>query len=464
MLVFFSDVHLTDGSSGVTINEEAFDQFVDRVGDLAHRRRVDEVRVVLLGDGLDVMRSASWLDAPDTVRPWCRPSEDQRRLVLDILQRIVARNRGALQALRDMPYRIAARSRVPHWRVRFDYVLGNHDWIINRYRATRQVVSDALDLAPSYVKGGFPLVYTSPAHEYDVLARHGNLYDPLNYDRELGHEASSLGDIIIVELLNRFPLEVGKYLADDLNGGEVVRRLKEIDNVRPYSVIAMWVAEVLTKLGQGNPATARVAREALARCVHDFRASGAVREAAARQLTWLQRQYMRLLFHQVCRRQVKALDRLSRFGDRMRHTWRALWGRPDAKYSTEARGEVAEDGFAPRYVVYGHSHRVASVPLGPCVRGGDRFYLNTGTWRAVWERAETDDGAPHFASWKEMSYVVVYSPHEGSGAHEFELWTGSLRDRPGRAVRRGEPERVPEPPRPRPDRLRTPPRPTSPVG
>ncbi len=69
MLVFFSDIHLTDGTSGETINAGAFDIFADQVADLARKRKAKEVRLVLLGDGLDVIRSTRWLDDPKGPRP-----------------------------------------------------------------------------------------------------------------------------------------------------------------------------------------------------------------------------------------------------------------------------------------------------------------------------------------------------------------------------------------------------------
>ncbi len=476
MLVFFSDVHLTDGTSGETINEEAFERFVDQIGDLAEKRRAEEVRVVLLGDGLDIIRSDRWLDGRGGTRPWSPPGGEQRRRGLDILSAILDNNRRAVETLREMPYRIAARSRVPYWRVHFDYVLGNHDWLIDRYRATRQLVAGALGLSVDYVQRGFPFVYTSPPDEYDVMARHADIHDRLNYDETLGRDASSYGDAIVVELLNRFPLEVERGMDGDPGGERIVRRLKEVDNVRPYEAMASWVAEVLTGLDSGHPMdrtprspvaedaassgperpvaahrTAQVAREALKRCLRDFTEDETIQAFARRQLSWLERLYARMLLYQMARRRVSCLDFWSRMGERLYKGWQLLRNQPGSRYAAKALLERHPDGQVPRFVVYGHSHRVESVPLGPYPRGGDRFYLNTGTWRSIWRKARTEDGRPHFASWKEMSYVVVYSPHEASGTHEFEIWTGSLRDRGKPAPhRRSRPPVRPERVRPGP--------------
>jgi hypothetical protein len=455
MLVLFSDVHLTDGTSGATIAHEAFERFVDQVGDLARKRRAAEVRVVLLGDGLDVIRSSRWLEGPEEARPWRRPSGDQQRLTLAILRATIESNRRAVACLRRLPHDVAARSGLAPERIRLDYCLGNHDWIINRYRAARQLVADVLGLPSRYARAGFPLAYVSGPEGYDVVARHGDAYDRLNCDASAGRDAASLGDALVIEVLNRFPLEVERRLAGRPGAEAIVRHLKELDNVRPYTVMPAWLSDVIRGAGAGHPDLARTARAALARCLTDFRRNPAVAALVRRQLSWIQRFYMRALFHQAGRRGADVLDGWTRLVDRAVRAWESARSAPGSRYSVCALGERRPDGSAPRFVVFGHTHRVESIPLGPHPDGGDRFYLNTGTWRPVWERARTGDGSAHFASWKEMSYVVIYGMGEGSGTHEFEIWRGSLRDRqavaralsraPGGAAEpvRGGPSRVP---------------------
>lgn len=79
MLVIISDLHLTDGSSGQTIQEGAFRIFRERFRDLvydASKRTGDryeplkEVDLILLGDILDIIRSDRWCHADPSVRPW----------------------------------------------------------------------------------------------------------------------------------------------------------------------------------------------------------------------------------------------------------------------------------------------------------------------------------------------------------------------------------------------------------
>ncbi len=439
MLILFSDVHLTDGSSSETINEEAFDRFADQVVDLVRRRSPEEVRLVLLGDGLDLVRSDLWLNR-EGIRPWSRPGPQQERLVLDIVRRTISTNRWAIDHLLDIPARIALAGHLPPGPIRLDYCLGNHDWLINRYRSARALVAERFRLDGAYASSGFPLVYRSAPDHYDVVARHGDVHDRINCAAGGKQEAPSLGDAIIVELLSRFPREVGRELGSGPAVEDAVRRLKEIDNVRPMTHLAAWVLETISELGRGNPRFLGAVDRALERVVGEFRRNGAVQELAEAQLTWLQRWYLRAVLADVRRRKGNVLNSWPRLADRAVRFWHLVRNLPASKYAAHALGERGTDGRPPRFVVYGHSHRPESVPLGPSARDGrDRFYLNTGTWRTVWQMAETGGLEEHFACWKEMSYVVLYAPNEAGGRHEFEIWTGGLRDRPA------DPPRVPVP-------------------
>ncbi|MBM4020597.1 MAG: hypothetical protein FJ288_20140 [Planctomycetes bacterium] len=149
-------------------------------------------------------------------------------------------------------------------------------------------------------------------------------------------------------------------------------------------------------------------------------------------LRWHERLGFRLFLEQIRHMKVGTLDLWTGLADRVIRAWQIPTYAPGSRYAGRALAERGADGLPPRFVVYGHTHRVESVPLGPLGRdGADRFYLNTGTGRPVGELARTADGSTHFASWKEMSYVVIYATNEGGRAQDFEVRSGSLRDRPG---------------------------------
>ena len=113
MLVTISDVHLTDGTSGTTIDSNAFNIFRERLKDLAYAasdrevngkeiyRPVKEIHLLLLGDILDVIRSTRWLQ--DDVRPWHDPtSKVFINKVRDITGAIVTNNAQALGVFRSL--------------------------------------------------------------------------------------------------------------------------------------------------------------------------------------------------------------------------------------------------------------------------------------------------------------------------------------------------------------------------
>lgn len=81
MLVFLSDVHLTDGSSGTEIDPRAFRKLCDLLTNIIGKpqeNNIKNVEIVLLGDIFDVIRSDFWLraensDPTNPIRPWSDP-------------------------------------------------------------------------------------------------------------------------------------------------------------------------------------------------------------------------------------------------------------------------------------------------------------------------------------------------------------------------------------------------------
>ncbi len=87
MLVFLSDVHMTDGSSGETIKPTAFRIVAENICKLADTvKPLEEMRLVLLGDIFDIIRSAQWL--ANAVRPWDVAGPMQEQIVQQILDKI----------------------------------------------------------------------------------------------------------------------------------------------------------------------------------------------------------------------------------------------------------------------------------------------------------------------------------------------------------------------------------------
>jgi UDP-2,3-diacylglucosamine pyrophosphatase LpxH len=201
MLVFLSDVHMTDGSSGETIKPTAFRIVAENICKMADTvKPLEEIRMVLLGDIFDIIRSAQWLAG--AVRPWDAAGPLQGQIVRRILDDIITNNQKSLGYF-DNLREYAAKMGVP-----FDitYVIGNHDWLVNRYPDCRAAAAKALGIAAGGVP--FPSQLFEPG--YKVFARHGDYYDEFNYTGD--RDASSIGDAIVIELLNRYPQEAARRL------------------------------------------------------------------------------------------------------------------------------------------------------------------------------------------------------------------------------------------------------------
>ena len=244
MLVIISDLHLTDGTSGSTISPGAFQLLGERLADLAcgasqrrdgDYRPIERIDLVLLGDVLDVIRSSRWLEG--RVRPWDDVGSpalfddgvgDHRRRSCVTTPRRCAEFRKLAEQGVAIPAgtrdgRPADRG-VQNVPVRIHYMVGNHDWFfhlpgaeLQRPAASRSPLSLDWRRTPD---APFPheawedneLLQTMRRHK--VFARHGDVYDPFNYEGD--RNASSLGDVVVIELLNRFGAQVARELGDDL--------------------------------------------------------------------------------------------------------------------------------------------------------------------------------------------------------------------------------------------------------
>lgn len=230
MLVVISDIHLTDGTSGETIDHRAFKKFVLTLEDMADAAKAKEIEIVLLGDIFDLIRSDYWLTT--NIRPW---SDDAERdgegnglqdYTTEVINRICRNpnNRESMNHLKGF------RDKMKEKEVdaTLEYIIGNHDWLINRYPEAREMIADFLGMHDPQQYKSKPFLNNVLRQEYKVFARHGDVYDPFNFKGN--RDASSLGDAIVIDVINSFP----KKVADDIGlntDPDLISQLREIDNV-----------------------------------------------------------------------------------------------------------------------------------------------------------------------------------------------------------------------------------------
>jgi UDP-2,3-diacylglucosamine pyrophosphatase LpxH len=421
MLVFLSDVHLTDGSAGMQIDPRAFNKFcslLDNIIGKPTESKINNVEIVLLGDIFDVIRSDFWLrpenDNPDNpIRPWSGPGDTDsvdwtlQMYAEEIVRRIISnpRNQEAIGYLKDFEKTCADQG----VELVLSYLIGNHDWLINRYPSTRQAIADFLGMTPPNYFLTSEFDYVKSFETYSVIARHGDYYDPFNYEGD--RKKSSLGDAIVIDLLNKFPKEVEKdaalgsnqYLVDDL---------KEIDNVRPLLEVPAWIQGVCNRY----PGTENLVHAIWNNLVDQF----------------FQLDFVKVRNHWKLEMGLRFTTGFSYA--KIQQLLQTAIAKKIYSSSDDYRGfaykEWALTQGEARYVVYGHTHHAEQVPLDimTASAGGtmESLYFNTGTWRQVFEHTVFDVDSFEFIGWYVMTFLVFYLRQEKERDRNYEVWSASL--------------------------------------
>lgn len=421
MLVFLSDVHLTDGSSGETIKPTAFRIFAENLRKLADSvSPLEEIRLVLLGDIFDIIRSAEWIADGVSVRPWDPAGPVQEKVVTKILRGIITNNRQSLDEL--LTLRAYAQGKNVPFAI--TYIIGNHDWLINRYSRCIQMVQEALGIAPGDPVSPFPTELF--ASDYKAFARHGDIYDDFNY---MGNrDDSSIGDAIVIELLNKYPQEAlgrlnGLAAAGSVTKAEVeriARQLKELDNIRPLLDAPSWVLMAANKTE--SEAAREIIKKVWSDCVDAFFEVPFIREKD--RFLWpdiidLLQVSLQLSSHLS----KKTLEKIAALKEK--------WFPEDAAggYDRHAFAEPKVRSGEAAFVLYGHTHDYLMVPMDqtPLPNGSiqDKIYFNTGTWRKTWNKVKFDPANREFIGWHVLTYVAVFKPTE-NGSYNFEVWNAAL--------------------------------------
>ncbi len=251
---------------------------------------------------------------------------------------------------------------------------------------------------------------------HKVFARHGDIYDPFNFEGD--RNASSLGDAIVIELLNRFPAQVEAELGADLPDA-TFHGLREIDNVRPLLLIPVWIDGILERTC-AFPEMRRRVKIIWDRLADQFLELAFVRERD----TWNPNDL------------VDNLQRVLKFSKRLSIGWAAdllkfvngLRGQDNESYSAHALAEQDFRNRRAKHIVYGHTHYAESVPLDASYAEGyvlNQTYFNSGTWRRVHRQTALAPAEHEFLASDVMTYLTFFQGDERRG-RPYETWSGTL--------------------------------------
>lgn len=286
MLIALSDIHFCDGTVGEhNLRFSTFESvFPSDVAGLAKENEAREVKILLLGDIIDVLRSSQWFDLDPADRPWGanglsdvptpKPKSRTEQKALDILGQvnnkdldsdnppkslptntILHKNWKTFRLFRTFRDHLASRHGVDI-PVEIIFIPGNHDRLCNLYSSLKMEVRKILGITLKSV--GSPTIegnadgewwfrYDFMDEAYGLYARHGHQHDIWNYsgDRRfdrIGHLNVPIGDVATTEFVVKIPWKLEqlrtRYPAVT---PELIDNVKDIDYVRPVNRVMEWI-------------------------------------------------------------------------------------------------------------------------------------------------------------------------------------------------------------------------------
>jgi UDP-2,3-diacylglucosamine pyrophosphatase LpxH len=463
MLIVISDLHLSDGTSGKhSPPPDAFGVMLDDMTAFAKKVKPANITLLLLGDIFDVLRSTKWFEDdgagpafPEADRPWgvnglknvndpmanSKSKSKTEQRCLEILGRfptsgkkakvtagtILSENWDILEMFRNI------QTSFPSIPTKVVYVPGNHDRLCNLYPSVRDEVAKILygtAVSPppkSQIMPNSDWWFNYEYHDADlkVFARHGHQYDVFNYghvktfDRK-AHLQASIGDVITTEFLVRLPWQV-EYNNRKQKNAEINAtisglgdRLRDIDNIRPFSAALKWFYYRIRS-----------------------QQAGAIRDSLDKAFDDVAKNMLGLAFVQKWNSPDSNIDEIVRFSASPWVKWisESILTRLGAETLLPVflkLSDGSEDCYLEAsyedikrytdvdYVIYGHTHNPLHQPID-ALEGRDIIYLNSGTWRRRVTETSRLDKSPDFVSVQAMTYITIY---KGNAGVTCDMWNG----------------------------------------
>jgi len=443
MLVLVSDLHISDTTTANNVNPEAIALLASDILEMAGRRGAREIRLVLLGDIFDLVRTDYWHrhSIPLSQRPWGGKLDPvtamnvEAELVEQQFSQVLA---GVLAT--DLAGELARRigeiaERAP---LTVTYVIGNHERVLWNFPSLRGQITAAVPQIHEFAAA-------VESSEYGVLARHGHEWDEQTHGWRLLREVLDRGSAVgrFDEAAYRV-MAIGEAVTAELMGGlihharslgatsAVVDQLKEVNNLRPVLDVFAWLEWLGgTKSQRDREVLHRALREALDglletslarlwdRLTPDLLVSGDLVDRLQEARSLLLGGGFDAFEGRV--EALKTAQRLFPFlsptGDRL------LEGaEQEAVFGTPRPGPIQR-------VIYGHTHRARHDYFAAEPAGAVKMYVNTGTFLPLIQR--TRDGRS-FANSIQLTMVYVYRSDEDTerkapDTTSLDIWNGIRR-------------------------------------
>jgi UDP-2,3-diacylglucosamine pyrophosphatase LpxH len=256
-----------------------------------------------------------------------------------------------------------------------------------------------------------------------VLARHGDIYDPLCFADD--RDCASLGDVIAIELIARFLQHVESELADQM-AETTWAALCEIDQIRPILLVPAYMESILERT-----------------------ATPAIRNRIKRMWDYMVEQMLHL---EIVRRltSTSSLDMIDGLAAALKFTRRdsnnwigrttkfmaQLRGATNCSYAAHAMAEADFRNRRARHIVYGHTHQHEIIPLDASHADGyvlNQTYFNAGSCRRGYQPTQMLAGNHELCCCDTFSLLCFYQGDERCG-RTYETWCGTLAPTMGEIV------------------------------
>lgn len=453
MLIIISDIHLRDGSTADSISPSAFRLFARRLTETARfasirpdgkYRPIEQIDVLLLGDIIDTIYSTKWLDTSPTdanyVRPWTDTTNPHYAAKLaQVTDGILEHNEESLSILRrlangeEIKLAPATQNGEPDYqskeqisvKVRIHYMVGNHDWYYHlkgeAFDQIRLKMIQKMGLSNPVSPFAYEAEESSIIKElferHKVYARHGDMYDMFNFDKEKGREFSTIGDAFAMEVSNRFPIEVQKRFGDELPK-EIFESLRKISNIRPALAAPIWISSQIKQYA-GSRSFESELKKVWNEIADEYLQLDFVRQAD---------KAFRFDVADVMQLIIKISNRasFSKLNQVILWVKKNMWGGKHS-FAHYAYNEPAFLNGKAQYIIYGHTHHHEIVPLGlntQMPKPESQIYFNSGTWHSYYDLAIQNPKKEQFVPYQALTYLTFYTNEEHDGRH-FETWSGA---------------------------------------
>jgi UDP-2,3-diacylglucosamine pyrophosphatase LpxH len=438
MIFVLSDLHLSDGTTSTNINPDAFSIMESEVLDTYKNRKAASLKIILLGDIFDLVRTDYWLKKPIAERPWngsldkltaMNPDPKIEKYYGEVLTQVLAdkSSKQFIKSLKDIS------AKIPNTEI--VYVIGNHDRMFNNYPLLKDKASKETGLK-------FTFVNSFSDASYSLVARHGHEFDVNCHGYEFYKKVLNPGANV-----NRFSPEcyavqcIGEVITAEMMSGiiyrlrqknasaDLVTKALDLNNVRPMMDVLLWLEWISRSMDNANEKA--ILMDAFRESVDALLATD-----LAKQWDDLVREFW-IFTGDITDRleQVRKYIQGKSFDD-IKDTVETFkffegmfgHGKDDNVEGAKSEWKDATVPASIQYILYGHTHVARHDIFSARSDGSVNMYVNTGTYLPLIEKAEESG----FATSKQMSLTYFFNSKEDcpgdnkkADTVSMEIWNGT---------------------------------------